>query len=116
MDIVPNGNAAPSLVVTDLPATATPSSQANSVSVYGCDSIDLANQYSGTDFLGVTSGLDDKTSIGAMDGAVAAEIGARASGGDPVASANQGLQNNANKNEYVDDKDGDKVKRPDPKT
>lgn len=89
--------------------------QASSLSVFGCDSIQLAGQYPQLQFTGVESGADHMTSLGAMDAAMAGEVTARASGADSVVAANAALQKNANLTPLVNDKDGDRVKRPDDK-
>src|ERR1051326_2428064 len=62
---------------TILPQADVPNTLAASVSIYGCNSFDLSGQYPGVDFIGMMSGTDAKSSIGAMDAAAAGEVRAR---------------------------------------
>jgi hypothetical protein len=50
--------------------------QASSVAVFGCNSFDLASQYSGTSFTGIQSGADGLTAVPTTDAAAAAWVGA----------------------------------------
>lgn len=95
-----------SSMVIKLPAT-----QADTVAIFGCNSFDLSNQYSNTNFVGFDSGTDKLSSIEASDEAGAAFLGAQGTAQDPVQSANTAFQQNARVTPDVNDKDGDTIKQ-----
>jgi hypothetical protein len=64
----------PSLSMS-IDATSSASVSASSVALFGCNSYDLASQYSGTDFTGVQSGANG-TEAETLDSAAAAWVGA----------------------------------------
>jgi RHS repeat-associated protein len=105
-------------------ALPTTTVSANTIALFGCQSIDLASQYPGTNFIGMDSGTGQPgeapvSSLQAMGAAAAAfvtaDAAARPANGqpsanatDPVTAANQAFQQNKRK----EDLDGDKVRRP----
>jgi len=95
-----------SSMITKLPAT-----QADTVAVFGCNSIDLASQYGNTNFVGIDSGTDKLSSIEASDEAAAAFLASQVTAQDPLQSANAAFQQNARVTPDVNDKDGDTIKQ-----
>ena len=107
-------------LVTEVPLPAT-TINANTVGLFGCNSIDLSSQYSNTSFFGIDSGPNNVTSLEAAGSAasafVEADAASRPADGnpvlppqDPVAAANSGLQ----ANQHKEDTDGDRVKKCEP--
>jgi RHS repeat-associated protein len=93
--------------------------QANTVALFGCNSIDLAGQYSLTDFIGLNSGQNNGTTVQAEGDAAAAWVAADATdrpadgdapapSPDPVGAANNAL----NQSTDPQDHDGDRVEEP----
>jgi RHS repeat-associated protein len=109
--------------VTEQPLPQT-TINANTVAIFGCNSWDLASQYSSTNFVGLNSGLNNGTTVQAEGAAgaawVAADAAARPADGNPSANApnpvnaaNQALS----KSTDPADHDGDRVierKKPEP--
>jgi RHS repeat-associated protein len=89
--------------------------QADTVAIFGCQSIDLSSQYGNTNFVGIESGTDKLSSLEASDEAGAAFVAAHGTGHDGVQSANGAFQQNARVSADVNDKDGDKVTEQDKK-
>jgi RHS repeat-associated protein len=92
---------------------------ANTVGLFGCDTASLAGQYAAdnttTSFIGVDSGADKKTTLEALSAAapafVAAEAAARPANSavprnppNPVAAANQALQQNKRNEDQNDER------------
>ncbi len=117
----PDANGVRNATEVPLPTTTV---AANTVGIFGCQSIDLAPQYPGANFVGVDSGtgspgqppVSSLEALGAAAAAfAAADAAARPASGqpapnaiDPVTASNQAFQQNKHK----EDLDGDKVKKP----
>jgi RHS repeat-associated protein len=88
-----------------------PQTKADTVAVFGCQSSDLSGQYGNANFVGMDSGKDNLSSLGALDAAGAAFVTGQANGQDAVGQANTAFQQNAVVNDVVNDKDGDHVEK-----
>jgi hypothetical protein len=104
LKLVPDGSS--TKIVDDPVSVGTVN--ASSVSLYGCGSIDLQNQYSNTNFTGLFSGLDGGTTIQGGDLAAFAEVGTLATGGtqqEAIQNSDQALWDDG----YKVNESGDEV-------
>jgi RHS repeat-associated protein len=94
------------------PSSPGPETKADTVAIFGCQSSGLSGQYGGAaNFVGMDSGKDSLSSLGALDAAGAAFVTGQANGQDAVGQANTAFQQNAVVNDVVNDKDGDHVEK-----
>ena len=94
-------------------ATATPQVKASAVGLFGCNSTDLAAQYSPATVTAVDGGGNGKTSLRALDGAAAGYADSLVRNQTPGAATAQ-ADSAIKRSPYPRDKDGDKavVKNP----
>lgn len=82
--------------------------KATSVGAFGCNTSDLAPQYSGTSYTGVNSGSDAGTSLEALGNAARAYAGTLAKGGG-ISDANTAAEQQIQASPYKEDHNGDMV-------